>query len=87
MNIEEMVEMLHLTKADAKRATEYWHKAEKSELRYCKEHDREFYDFEFEGMCPICYEDKLWWDFEHGDQEAGDILRRSGRLGKSNNLL
>lgn len=80
MNIEEFSKRLGLTREQTQRVKTYWEKAEKSEVKYCKDHDREFYPFEFENMCPVCYEERLWFKFEHGDQNAGDILRRSGRL-------
>ena len=50
-------------------------------------HDREYYNFEFENMCPICYEENLWWKFEHGDTQAGEILEKSGRLSDGSDNL
>jgi hypothetical protein len=80
MNIKEMTKLLGLNSTEIKRIESYMEKAEKSEVRYCEVHDREYYDFEFEGMCPIEYEEKLWWDFEHGNEQAGEILRKTGRF-------
>jgi hypothetical protein len=80
MNLKEMPKLLKLSRAEIERMQSYMEKAEQSEIRYCPEHDREYFDFEFEGMCPVCYEDALWWKYEHGDEQAGEVLKKSGRL-------
>jgi hypothetical protein len=79
--MDEFGKRLGLTSEQIQRIKTYREKAEESEVKYCEDHAREYYDFEFEGMCPICYEDKLWWRLEQGDNEAYEILKRSGRLG------
>jgi len=80
MNIKEMVRLLRLSDVEQKHIQSYTEKAEQSKIRYCSEHDREYFDFEFEGMCPACYEEKLWSRYEHGDEQARQILEKSGRL-------
>ena len=80
MNLEEMVKRFGIPNAEVERMRSYFEKAQQSEVRYCEDHDREYYDWEFEGMCPIDYEEKLWRDFEHGDEQARQILERNGRL-------
>jgi len=53
-----------------------------------EDHDREYFDFEFEGICPIDYEEKLWWRYEHyGDEQARQILEESGRLNEEGQLV
>jgi len=59
MNLEEMVKRFGIPNAEVERIRSYFEKAEQSEVRYCSDHDREYYDWEFEGMCPIDYEEKL----------------------------
>jgi hypothetical protein len=77
MNLEEMTKRFGLSSVE--RMKSYMEKAENSETSFCAEHDREFFDFEFEGKCPICFED-LWFKAEHGDEQAREILERSARL-------
>ena len=63
-----------------KRIESYIEKAKTAEVLYCEDHDREYYDFEFEGKCPICFEEDLWSKAEHGDEQARQVLEKSGRL-------
>jgi hypothetical protein len=78
MNLEEMVKRLGITSTETQ---SYMEKAEQSDLRYCEDHDREYYDFEFQGQCPVCHEETLWRKYEHhGDEGARQVLKKSGRL-------
>jgi hypothetical protein len=78
--LEEMTKRFGLSSVEVERMKSYMEKAEQSEIRYCPEHDREYFDFKFEGMCPMEYEEKLWWDCEHGDEKARQVLEKSGRF-------
>ncbi|MGC2574262.1 MAG: hypothetical protein WA364_22330 [Candidatus Nitrosopolaris sp.] len=81
MTPEEIAKLFRLSSLERERIQTYMEKAEQSEIRYCPEHDREYFDFEFEGMCPIDYEEKLWWRYEqYGDEQARQVLKKSGRL-------
>jgi hypothetical protein len=83
MNLEEMVKRLGITSTEVKSMQDYLEKAENAEVKYCEDHDREYYDFEFQGQCPICFEERLWWKYEHhGDEQARQILEKGGRLEK-----
>jgi hypothetical protein len=77
MNIEEMSKRFGLVGTEIEHIKSYMEKAKKAEVVICKDHGLEHYDFE---ECYACVEDKLWWDYEHGDHKAGDILKKSGRL-------
>jgi hypothetical protein len=52
--------------------TEYFEKAEKAEVLYCEDHDREFFNFE---ECPGCLEERR--DFEASMRIKGDLENRS----------
>jgi hypothetical protein len=80
MNLAEMAKLLNLSSAEIERMRAYMEKAENAEVKYCKDHDREYYDFEFQGQCPICFEERLWSRYEHGDEQAGEVLKKNGRL-------
>jgi hypothetical protein len=82
MNLLEMAKRLNLSSFELNRIQSYLEKAENAEVKYCEDHDREYYDFEFQGQCPICFEERLWWKYEHGDEQARQILEKSGRLEK-----
>jgi hypothetical protein len=43
--------------------SEYWEKAQTAKLKYCQDHDREYYDFE--GDCPICQEEESYAKIEN----------------------
>jgi hypothetical protein len=51
MNMDEFGKRLGLTSEQIQRIKTYWEKAEESEVKYCEDHSREYYDFEFEGIC------------------------------------
>jgi hypothetical protein len=81
MTPEEMAKLFRLSSLELERIQAYMKKAEESDLRYCEDHDREYYDFEFQGQCPVCHEETLWWKYEHhGDEKARQVLKKSGRL-------
>jgi hypothetical protein len=80
MNLAEMAKLLNLSSFELKRIQSYLEKAENTEVKYCEDHDREYFDFEFQGLCPVCYEEQLWSRFEHGDEQAGEVLKKSGRF-------
>jgi hypothetical protein len=81
MNLVEMAKLLRLSHLEIERIQSYIEKVEKSEVRFCEDHDREYYDFEFQGQCPVCYEETLWWKNEHhSDEEAHQVLEKSGRV-------
>jgi hypothetical protein len=87
MNLAEMAKLLHLSRVEIKRIQSYMDAAENSEIRYCEDHDREYYDFEFQGQCPVCHEETLWWKYEHhGDEGARQILEDNGRLTEKDQL-
>jgi hypothetical protein len=61
MNLLEMAILLKLSSFELKRIQSYLEKAENAEVKYCEDHDREYFDFEFQGLCPVCWEEMLWF--------------------------
>jgi hypothetical protein len=64
MNLEEMTKRFGLSSVEVKRIQSYMEKAEKSETKYCEDHDREFFDFEYGRKCPSCFQESLEWEIE-----------------------
>jgi hypothetical protein len=69
MNIEEIEERSE----EANHMEEYFQKAEKAQVLYCSDHDREFFDFE---VCPECEIEKQYFLAEKGDLEAQKWVER-----------
>jgi hypothetical protein len=56
MNIEEAAQRFNLSDELTERIKEYNKMAENAEVKYCEDHDIEYYDFE---SCYACKEDKM----------------------------
>jgi hypothetical protein len=69
MNIEEMAKRFGLSNIEVEHIQSYMEKAAKAELRYCEDHDREFFDFEYGGKCLSCFQESLEWEIEDIEAE------------------
>ncbi len=63
MNPDRLKERFHLTDAEMQRISDYIKKVETAEIKYCDDHDREWFDFEG-NECPVCEKERVEFEWE-----------------------
>lgn len=74
MDLNQAQKRFELSDEEVKRIEAYMKKAETAELKYCSEHDYEWY--QFEAGCPACLKEESCFKKEEEERISEEIARQ-----------